>query len=64
LLETTGPYPRRKHLKGASIGLVLALTSNSKTWPERVSKDKRSSLLGLIVSDEERKFYNLNTWMQ
>ncbi len=30
---------RRKHLKGASIGLALALPSNSKPWLERLSKD-------------------------
>jgi hypothetical protein len=27
----TGAFPRRKHLKGAPIGLALALPSNSKT---------------------------------
>jgi hypothetical protein len=31
LLVTPGAYPRRKHLKGAPIGLALALPSNSKT---------------------------------
>ncbi len=30
-----------------------------KTWLERVSKGKPSSLLGLIVSDEGKKFYNI-----
>jgi hypothetical protein len=49
-------------MKGASIELALALPSNSKTWLERVSKDKCSSLLGLIVSDEGKKFYNIDTW--
>ncbi len=29
---------------------------------ERVSKDKDSSLLGLIVSGEGKKFYNIDTW--
>ncbi len=41
------------------IGLALALPSNSKTWLERISKDKPSSLLGLFVSDEEKKFFHL-----
>jgi hypothetical protein len=27
------------------------------------SKDKRSSLLGLVVSDEEKKFYDVGTWL-
>ncbi len=49
MLVIPGAFPRWKHLKGAPIGLTLALPSNSKTWLERVSKDKHSSLLGLII---------------
>jgi hypothetical protein len=64
LLVTPGAYPRRKHLKGAPIGLILALPSNSKTWQERVSKGKPSSLLGLAVSDEGKKFYNSDTRLE
>jgi hypothetical protein len=60
-METPGAYPRRKYLKGAPIGLALALPSNSKTQLERVSKDKHSSLLDLIVSDKGKKFYNIDT---
>jgi hypothetical protein len=52
LLVTQGAYPRRKLLKCAPIGLHLALPSNSKTRQERVSKDKCSNLLGLVISDE------------
>jgi hypothetical protein len=63
LLVAPGAYPRRKHLKGTPIGLALALPSNSKNWLERVSKDKPSSLLGLIDSDEGKKFYNIDTWL-
>jgi hypothetical protein len=59
LLETTVAYPRRKHLKGPSIGLALALPSNSKTRLERVSKVKHSSLLGLVISDEGKMFYKM-----
>jgi hypothetical protein len=61
LLVTPGAYPRMKHLKGPPIGFVLALPSNYKTWLERVTKCKPSSLLGLIVSDEEKKFYDVDT---
>ncbi len=57
MLVTTGAYPRRKYLKGAQIGLAMALPSNSKAWLERVSKDEPSSLLG----DEEKAFYNIDT---
>jgi hypothetical protein len=61
MLVTPGAYPRKKHLRGAPIRLALALPSNSKTRQERVSKDKRSSILGLIISDEGKKFYNIDT---
>jgi hypothetical protein len=60
-LVTPGAYPRRKHLKGAPIGLALALPSISKTRLERVSKDEPSSLLGPVVSEEGKKFYNIDT---
>jgi hypothetical protein len=60
-LVTSGAFPRKKHLKGAPIGLALALPSNSKTWLARVSKDEPSSLLCLVVSDKGKKFYNVDT---
>ncbi len=44
------------------IGFALALPSNSKTRLERVSKAKPSNLLGLIVSDKGKMFYNIDTW--
>jgi len=62
LLVAPGAYPRRKHLYGTPIGLALDLPSNSKTCLERVSKDKQSSLLDHVVSDEGKKFYNIDTW--
>ncbi len=56
-----GAYPRRKHLKGAPVGLALALPSNYKTWLERISNNNASSLLGFVISDEGKKFYNIAT---
>jgi hypothetical protein len=50
-----------EHLNGPPVGLALALPSNSKTSLERVSLGKPSSLLGLIVSDEGKKFYYIDT---
>jgi hypothetical protein len=50
-----------EHLNGPPVGLALALPSNSKTSLERVSKGKPSSLLGLTISDEGKKFYNIDT---
>jgi hypothetical protein len=64
LLVTPGAYPRGKHLKGAPIGLALDFPSNSKTWLESISKDKHSTLLGLVISEEGKKFYNIDTWFQ
>jgi hypothetical protein len=43
--------------------LALALPSNSKTQLERVTKGKPSSLLGLVVSDEGKNVYNIDTWL-
>ncbi len=48
-------------MKGPPIGFALALPSNSKTQLERVTKGKSSSLLGLVISDEGIKFYNIDT---
>jgi hypothetical protein len=59
---TPGDCPRRKYLKGAPIGLAVALPSNSMTPLEKVSKDKCSSLFGLVVSDKGKTFYNIGTW--
>jgi hypothetical protein len=43
--------------------LALALPSNSKTRLERVSKEKCSSLLGLALGNEGKKFYDISsTW--
>jgi hypothetical protein len=61
LLVAPGAYPRRKQLKGPPIGFALTLPSNPKTQLERVTKGKPSSLLGLIISDEGKKFYNIDT---
>ncbi len=40
------------------------MNSNSKTWLERVTKGKPFSLLGLVVSDEGKKFYSTDTWLR
>ena len=64
-MVTPEAYPRRKHLKGPPIKFALAaLPSNSKTQLERLSKDKRSSLLGLVISDKGKKSYNIDTKSQ
>jgi hypothetical protein len=60
-LLVAGAFPRRKHLKGPPNGFALALPSNSKTLLERVFKGQPYILLGLIISDEGKKFYNIDT---
>jgi hypothetical protein len=41
--------------------LALALPSYSRTRLEKVSKGKPSSILGLVVSDEGKKFNKIDT---
>ena len=60
LLEALEAYPRSKHLKGPLFGFALALPSNSKTGLKRVSCDKWSSLLSLVISDDGKKLYNID----
>jgi hypothetical protein len=31
---------------------------------EKLAKDKYTSSFGLVVSDEEKKFYNIDIWSQ
>jgi hypothetical protein len=64
LLVTPSACPQRKHLKGNPIGFALALASNSKTQLKRVTKGKPSSLLGLVIIDEGKKFYSIDTCCQ
>ena len=59
---STRSLPKKE--KGPPVGFALALPSNSKIQLERVTKGKPSSLLGLVVSDEGKKFYNIDTWCQ
>ncbi len=53
-----------KNLKCPQVGFALALPSNSKTQLESIFNGKPFSLLGLVISDEEKKFYNIDTWGQ
>jgi hypothetical protein len=48
-------------MKGPPVGLALALLSNINTCLERVSKDKCSILLVLVVNNEGKQFYNVDT---
>jgi hypothetical protein len=37
------------------------IEGKARAWLERLSKGKPSSLLGLVVSDEGKKFYDIDT---
>ncbi len=52
-----------EHLSDASfLGKLLVLTANVRLDWKEIARYKHSNLLGLIVSNEGRKFYNIDTW--
>jgi hypothetical protein len=57
----TRSLPKKEASERSCIRLALALPSNSKTQLERVTKSNPSSLLGLVISDEGKKFFNIDT---
>jgi hypothetical protein len=47
------------------LGKLLVLPANVRLdWKEIRARYKHSSLFGLIISNEGKKFYNINTWCQ
>jgi hypothetical protein len=63
LLATPGAYPRRQHLKGAPIGLALALLSNSKTYWKGFPRKNTLAYEASSSVMKEKKFYNIDTRM-
>ncbi len=54
-----------KHLSDASfLGKLLVLPANVRVDWKVIASYEHSSLLGLIVSDKGKKFYNIDTWAQ
>ncbi len=43
------------------LGKLLVLPTNVRQDWKVIARYKHSSLLGLIISDEEKKFYNIDT---
>jgi hypothetical protein len=43
-------------------GKLLVLPTNVRLDWKVIARYKHSSLLGLIISDKEKKFYNIDTW--
>jgi len=51
------------HLSGASfLGKLLALPANVRLDWKVIVRYKHSSLFGLVISNEGKKFYNIDTW--
>jgi hypothetical protein len=51
-----------EHLSDASfLGKLLVLPANVRLDWKVIAKDKHSSLFGLVVSNEGKKFYNIDT---
>jgi hypothetical protein len=46
--------PKVKHLSGTPL--------NGRLWPERLAKDKHSSLLQKFVNYRRKKFYKIVPW--
>jgi hypothetical protein len=46
------------------LGKLLVLLANVRLDWKEIARYQHSGLFGLIVSDEEKKFYNIDTWCQ
>jgi hypothetical protein len=54
-----------KHLSDASfLGKLLVLPANVRLDSKVIARYKHSSVFGLIISNEGKKFYNIGTWMR
>ncbi len=60
----TRSLPKKEASESSSNWVGSGLALNSKTQLKWVSKGKLSSLLGLVASDEGKKFYNIDTRCQ
>ncbi len=52
-----------EHLSDAAfMGKLLMFPANVRLDWKVIASYKHFSLLGLVVSEEEKKFYNIDTW--
>jgi len=60
------PEPTQlEHLSDASfLGKLLVLPANVRLDWKVISRYKHSNLLGLVISNEGKKFYNIDTRME
>ncbi len=54
-----GAYTRVEHLKGASLGKVLAISSNIRKGWKCLQGKKHSTLLQTVVNYGRKKFYDI-----
>ncbi len=53
-----------EHLSDASVlGKLLVLPANVRLDWKVIVRYKQSSLFGLIISNNGKKFYNIDTWL-
>ncbi len=45
------------------LGKLLALPANVRLDWKVIARYKNSSLFGLVISNEGKKFYNIDTWL-
>jgi hypothetical protein len=63
VLEFEGKARANPNLSDASfLGKLLVLPANVRLDWKVIARYKHSSLFGLIVSNEGKKFYNIDTW--
>ncbi len=46
------------------LGKLLVLPANIRLDWKVFARSKHSSLVGLVISNEEKKFYNIDSWRQ
>jgi hypothetical protein len=66
--ENLKASPEPTHLEWLSdaffLGKLLVLPANVRLDWKEIARYKHSSLFGLIISNEEKMFYNIDTWCQ
>jgi hypothetical protein len=50
-------------LDASILGKLLALPANVRLHWKVFARCKHSSLFGLVISNEEKKFYNIDSWI-
>jgi hypothetical protein len=57
-------YPKEDLSDASFLGKLLVLPANARLDWKVIARHKHSSLFGLVFCNEEKKFYNIDTWGQ